>query len=98
MPDHIHLAVSLHPSQAIADAVRIVKCNSTNWVRETFPRWPGFAWQEGYAAFTVSQSVLPQVQRYIASQAEHHAQRSFTDELRALLVKHGVEFEEAHLA
>jgi REP-associated tyrosine transposase len=95
--DHIHLAVSLHPSQAVADAVRIVKCNSTNWINDTFAGPKCFAWQEGYAAFTVSPSVLPQVERYIATQAVHHAKRSFVDELRTLLVKHGIEFDESHL-
>lgn len=95
--DHVHLAASLHPTHAVADAVRIIKCNSTNWIHDTFPRWRNFEWQEGYAAFTVSQSVLSRLERYIANQAAHHAKHSFVDELRALLTKHRIEFDEAHL-
>jgi len=95
--DHIHLAASLHPLLAVADAVRTVKCNSTNWIRDACPRSRGFAWQDGYAAFSVSKSALPQVERYLAGQTTHHAKRSFVDELKALLKKHGIEFDESRL-
>ncbi|NLX59308.1 MAG: IS200/IS605 family transposase [Phycisphaerae bacterium] len=95
--DHVHLAMSLNPSVAVADAVRTVKCNSTGWIRDTFPGLTSFAWQDGYAAFSVSMSALPQVHRYLAGQAAHHAKRSFADELRALLVKHGIEFDGSRL-
>jgi len=95
--DHAHLAASLHPSQAVADVVRTLKCNSTTWIRDTFQRAGGFAWQDGYAAFTVSKSALPQVETYLAGQAAHHAKRGFVDELKALLRKHEIEFDESHL-
>ncbi|MBN2584312.1 MAG: IS200/IS605 family transposase [Planctomycetes bacterium] len=95
--DHVHLAISLNSSVALADAVRTVKCNSTGWIHDTFPDLVSFAWQDGYAAFTVSKSALSQVQRYLAGQAAHHAERSFADELRALLAKHGIEFDESRL-
>ena len=93
--DHVNLAISLHASHAVAEALRLIKCNSTNWVRETFPPLADFAWQDGYAAFTVSTSVLPSVEKYLATQAAHHAKQSFVDELKALLRKHGIEFDES---
>lgn len=96
--DHLHLAASLHPSHAVADVVRTVKCNSTNWIRDTLPGMKNFAWQDGYAAFSVSKSALPAVEHYLASQAPHHAKRSFVDELKVLLKKHGIDFDEARLS
>jgi hypothetical protein len=56
-----------------------------------------FAWQEGYSAFSVSESNVEAVAKYIRGQAEHHAKHSFEDELRALLVKHGVQFDERYV-
>jgi putative transposase len=53
----------------------------------------GFSWQEGYGAFSVSASNLDQVARYIQNQEVHHRKTSFEDEFRALLRKHGVEFD-----
>ena len=95
--DHIHLAASLHPAHAVSDVVRTVKCNSTNWAHDTFGELGDFAWQDGYAAFTVSKSAMPQVEQYLASQAAHHAKRGFMDELKALLRKHNIEFDESRL-
>jgi len=52
--DHVHLLVRLHPGCAVADVLRMIKANSSKWMNETARRGPRFAWQEGYAAFTVS--------------------------------------------
>ena len=56
-----------------------------------------FAWQDGYAAFSVSPSALPKVRQYIEGQAEHHRELSFDEELMALLAKHGIEYDAARL-
>ncbi len=56
-----------------------------------------FAWQEGYAAFTVSASAVDEVRRYIENQEEHHRKRDFLEELKILLVRSGVEFDERYL-
>ena len=71
--------------------------NSSKWIHETFADLRGFAWQDGYGAFSVSKSNLPQVIEYIARQREHHATQSFEDEYRALLTRHGVPFDERYL-
>jgi putative transposase len=97
MPDHVHLLVSMPPTLAVAVLVREVKANSSRWIHE---RWPGrrnFAWQGGYGAFSVSQSVAPGVEKYIREQEEHHRKISFEEEYRALLKKHGIEFDERYL-
>jgi hypothetical protein len=63
----------------------------------TFPNMHDFAWQKGYGAFTVSHSAVDDVKRYIANQEEHHKTLTFQDELRFLLQKHGIEFDEKYL-
>lgn len=95
--DHIHLAAVLHPQSAVADLVRTIKANSSKWVHETLSDLGEFAWQDGYAAFSVSRSALPQVLRYIETQGEHHRKMTFKDELLALLKRHGVEYDERYL-
>ena len=97
MPDHVHLLVSLSREMSVAELVRIVKSNSSGWVHDTFPALNGFAWQSGYAAFAVSFSKVGAVRRYIENQAEHHRSRTFQDELRTILRKHGIEFDERYV-
>jgi putative transposase len=63
-------------------------------VKETFETGRDFAWQTGYAAFSVSKSGLEEVRGYIARQEEHHKRMSFKEELIALLKKHEIEYDE----
>lgn len=95
--DHVHLLIKLHPSRASADVARIIKCNSSGWIHDTFADQSGFAWQSGYAAFSVSKSATNQVEHYILNQEQHHTRHSFIDELKQFLVKHGVDFRPEHL-
>jgi putative transposase len=94
--DHIHLLTSCSPRIALADFIRDVKANSSKWVHQE-RRLLDLAWQEGYGAFTVSHSLISVVQEYVANQAEHHRQLSFEEEFRAMLVKHGIVFDERFL-
>jgi hypothetical protein len=75
--DHVHLLVYVPAKESIADLLRVVKTNSSRWVHEQFPEHRRFAWQAGYAAFTVSASRAADVAGYIAAQQEHHRQVSF---------------------
>ncbi len=94
--DHIHLLVRLHQDTAVADCVRTIKANSSKWLRESHDdRWLG--WQDGYGAFSVSKSHIPDVQTYIQNQESHHAKTSFQDEFRTLLKRHDLDFEERYL-
>ncbi len=77
--------------------VRELKKSSSAWIKEAL-RLPGFSWQDGYCALTVSPSARAAVRRYIAAQEEHHRGISFRDELRALLQKAAIPFEEKYLA
>lgn len=90
MEDHIHLLFRLPPTMALAQAVTLVKSNSSKWIKEQSRK---FAWQEGYGAFSVSSSNLGSVIKYIDNQEAHHRKISFEDEYIALLKKHGVAFD-----
>jgi putative transposase len=92
--DHVHVLMSLSHDRALSDVVEALKVSSTKWVHQSFPEQREFAWQQGYAAFTVSRSNLDSVARYIARQEERHQKLSFRDEFIGLLLKHGIGFEE----
>jgi len=93
--DHVHLLLSLRPVHCLADVMRDIKKDSTNWIKKDLAR--RFAWQEGYAAFTLSPSAIGSVQRYITNQAEHHARKSYIDELKELLGKAEIAYEDKYL-
>ena len=88
--DHIHLLVELPKSLPLAKAVLTIKSNSSRWSHTQAHK---FAWQEGYAAFSVSASLVPAVVRYIQNQEAHHKKMPFDAEFLALLKKHGVSFD-----
>ncbi len=88
--NHVHILFNLSPKIALAKAVQRIKSNSSKWMGE---QGIEFAWQEGYGAFSVSASNLDQVAGYIRGQEAHHYNFSFEEEFRALLKKHGVEYD-----
>ena len=94
--DHVHLLVGLKATHCLADFMRELKKQSSVWVH-TEVGAPGFAWQEGYAAFTVSPNSRSGVRGYIENQEEHHRQKSFREELMELLQRAGVEYDERYL-
>ncbi|MGH9603632.1 MAG: IS200/IS605 family transposase [Terriglobales bacterium] len=95
MRDHVHMLIKLSATLAVADCMRFVKANSSKWLRQN--GHPKFAWQNGYAAFSVSTSNLPHVTNYIREQERHHRRMSFQQELVRLLEKHGVIYHERYL-
>lgn len=98
MPDHVHLLVRFGLKLAISDVLRVVKSNSSKWYNETFRPSVPFGWQRGFGAFSVSESSIDAVRRYIQNQENHHRDGvSFEDEYRSLLNKHGVAFDERYL-
>jgi REP element-mobilizing transposase RayT len=89
--DHVHVLFVLPAALALADFMEKLKANSSKWAKE---RVRGFAWQTGYAAFSVSQSKLEEVKTYVLGQEEHHRRRTYREEVVALLKKHGIAFDE----
>jgi putative transposase len=95
--DHVHLLAELPPTIAVAEAIGKIKGSSTYWIHQSFPEQSGFAWQRGYAAFSVSKSKVAAVARYIERQKEHHKKQSFQDEFLELLRRHGISIDEKYL-
>ncbi len=89
--DHVHLLVGLKATHCLADFVRELKKASSVWATDHHDRY--FQWQEGYAAFTVSQTHRDPLKSYIAGQEQHHRTLNFMDELKQLLARNGVEYD-----
>jgi putative transposase len=94
--DHVHLLVSLTVNHRVSDFMRDLKKSSSIWLKRKY-KIPLFHWQDGYSAVTVSPSARGAVFRYIKNQAEHHKKMTFEEELRKLLEKAGIEYDERYL-
>jgi REP element-mobilizing transposase RayT len=95
--DHVHSLANQARTITLADWVKELKRASSLWAKEKSPQWDLFQWQSGYGAFSVSQSQRDIVRKYIEQQEEHHRKLSFQDELRTLLKKHEIAFDEQYL-
>jgi len=92
--DHVHVVTKLRPDKALSDVLRVLKCNASGWMHDLFPSLAEFSWQRGYAAFTLSQSNVEDVRRYVAGQKEHHEKISFRDEFIGFLKENYIEYDE----
>lgn len=95
--DHVHLLARFGRTITQAEWVKELKRVSNLWLKERSRDYADFEWQGGYADFSVSQSKLEQVKQYIAGQEEHHRKIGFQDELRALLKRHEIEWDEKYV-
>jgi putative transposase len=95
--DHVHMLCRLGRTISQSDWIKEVKRVSSAWLKEQSPDLRAFEWQGGYADFGVSVSNLDLVRTYIERQEEHHRKISFQDELRLLLKKHRLEWDEKYL-
>lgn len=97
MPDHVHICSSLPRTISIAKYVEEIKRNSSKWIKTKGEAYLDFAWQNGYAAFSVSPYSKNIVVNYIADQKKHHKKLSFKDELLLSLKKHKIEYNTDYL-
>ena len=95
--DHVHILFELARTVTVSQAVEDVKKSSSKWIKSQGAEFAGFAWQAGYGAFAVSESHVPAIRGYIANQQEHHRQKSFQDEYRAFMERHGVTYDERYV-
>ncbi len=95
--DHIHMLCRFGRTITQADWIKEVKRASNGWLKKQGREYKDFEWQGGYADFSVSHSNLEQVKRYIVGQEEHHRKMTFQDEVRSLLRKHGIQFDERYI-
>ena len=92
--DHVHGLIGLKPTHRISDFVRELKKATSLWAAQHETQ---FEWQEGYSIFSVSASMLEIVSKYIEGQEEHHCKLTFVEELKALLEKHGIQYDPKYL-
>jgi hypothetical protein len=82
---------------AVSHLVQQVKQDSSQWIKSKGAQYAEFAWQGGYGAFSIGQSQLDDLVRYILNQREHHARESFQDEFRRLLDRYEVEYDDRYV-
>lgn len=95
--DHVHALIIALPILSPSQIAQFLKGDSSKWIHAEFANLRDFAWQDGYGAFTVSKSKLPEVIRYIQNQRERHKVKSFEEEYLDLLRLHEVEYDERYL-
>ncbi|HEX6189569.1 MAG TPA: IS200/IS605 family transposase [Pyrinomonadaceae bacterium] len=95
--DHVHALFALSRKHSIASVVKEIKRTSSSWVKEVSPTLRKFHWQNGYGAFSVSQSHVRRVCQYIENQESHHRRRTFKDEYRAFLKKYEIQYDERYV-
>lgn len=97
MPDHIHLLLSIKPDCMLSNLMRNIKASSSKWINTKKFLKGKFQWQEGFGAFSCSQSQLDFVIAYINNQEKHHSKKSFKQEYIELLKKYKIEFDEKYV-
>lgn len=92
--DHVHVAMFLSRVDSMARVIERLKVSSSKWIKTQDPRFARFAWQRGYAVFSVGLGDRPALVRYIDDQVRHHQRRDFQGEMRAMFAKYNVSFDE----
>jgi REP element-mobilizing transposase RayT len=95
--NHIHALVSAPTTLSVSQVAKYLKGDSSYWIHGEFPKLRLFAWQDGYGAFSVSRSLIPNVVDYIKRQRKHHKTQTFEQEFIELLNLHEIEFDEPYL-
>jgi putative transposase len=95
--DHVHIVTTLPRTLSQAQLIERIKKASSKWIKPLDVRYRSFFWQRGYGAFSVSPSQLDSVLEYVNKQQDHHRTRTFQEEYRELLRKHGVDFDERYV-
>ena len=95
--NHVHVLMALSKKAALSEVVGALKKSSSKWMKTKGPAYAHFGWQEGYGAFSIGQSQVAVLKRYITRQEEHHKTKSFEAELIATLSKYAVTYDERYL-
>lgn len=95
--DHVHILSTLPKTMALMDLVEEIKKSSSKWIKTKGPQYQNFYWQDGYAGFSVSNSGVEPVKKYIITQKEHHKKVSTLDEYKILLDAYGIKYDEKYL-
>lgn len=93
MPDHIHCLFLLNPQKSMAEVVKQIKGSSSHFINQNNLIGDKFSWQTGYAAFSVSESIVEKVFQYIQNQKQHHSKKTFQKEYEEFLKLYGFSAE-----
>ena len=95
--DHVHVLCNLTKKLPLMKVLEILKKDSSKWFKAQPGVWPGFQWQAGYGAFSVSPGHRDATLRYVLNQEQHHKKESFQDEFRRILKKYAVTYDERYV-
>ncbi len=95
--DHIHILLALPSTMSVSKAMQLIKGASSRWIHESFNDMSGFAWQDGYGAFSVGVLQLADTKQYIEEQRQHHRKKSFQEEFLKFLNKHDLSYDENYV-
>jgi len=95
--NHIHILANMSKNISLSKFLEEIKKNSSRWIKTKDIHYKDFAWQGGYSGYSVSQSKVEVVKKYIERQKEHHKKLSFRDEYLKFLREYGVDFDEKYL-
>ncbi len=95
--NHIHILCIMSKNISLSALLEDIKTNSSRWIKTFGPHYREFAWQGGYAGYSVSQSKVDVVKKYIENQKEHHNKQSFKEEYIRFLKENGVEYNDDYL-
>ncbi len=95
--DHIHILLALSKNYPLAKIAEEFKKSASKWLKTKGPEFKDFGWQNGYGAFSVSQSHAAEVIHYIETQEEHHRKKTFQEEYREFLCKYQISFDEKYV-
>lgn len=95
--NHVHFLVSMSKNAALSALVGELKKSSSKWIKTKGKEFGEFGWQDGYGAFSIGESNVAALKRYISRQKEHHRARTFESEILSLLEKYGVKYDERYL-
>ena len=97
MPDHLHIAIGMRPTQSLSDLMQDIKGGSSKWINDNKFSTGKFQWQEGFGAFSYNKSSLPKLIEYIKNQKEHHQKKTFLQEYKEFLDLFEVEYDERYI-
>ncbi|MBI2191406.1 MAG: transposase [Planctomycetes bacterium] len=95
--DHIHILCNLSRTHSMAQVIEEIKTSSSKWIKTKGEAYRDFHWQAGYGAFSVSQSKVEAVKRYIVQQEDHHKKKTFQEEYREFLAANGIKWDERYV-
>lgn len=95
--NHVHILCLLSRKIAAMKLIQEIKQSSSKWIKSKGNQYANFYWQDGYGIFSVSQSQVDQVARYIKNQEAHHQTKNFKKEFLMLLNRYNIEYDEGYL-